>query len=101
MSQVAPNGGNLAPTVAPPLLELVGIEKSFGRVQALRGAHLTAHAGEIVGLCGENGAGKSTLVKILAGVHAYGSYSGQLLIDGKPQKLTCPADTQRAGIAVV
>jgi len=96
------DGGNLAPSEAsPPLLQLIGIEKSFGRIHALRGAHLTAHVGEIVGLCGDNGAGKSTLVKILAGVHAYGSYRGQLLIDGKPQKLTCPADTRRAGIAVV
>jgi serine/threonine protein kinase/ABC-type branched-subunit amino acid transport system ATPase component len=104
MSSAGPNGGTRAPSAepgAPALLELVGIEKSFGKVQALRGAHLTAHAGEIVGLCGDNGAGKSTLVKILAGVYAYGSYRGELRIDGRPQKLTCPADTQRAGIAVV
>ena len=57
----------------PPLLELVGIEKGLAGGHALRGAHLTARAGEIVGLCGEAGAGKSTLVKILAGVHPHGT----------------------------
>jgi serine/threonine-protein kinase len=86
---------------ATPLLQLIGIEMSFGPVVALKQASLTAHAGEIVGLCGDSGAGKSTLVKILAGVHPYGSYRGQLLVDGKTQRLASPADTRRAGIAVV
>src|SRR5262245_27698473 len=84
-----------------PRLELVGIEKSFGALQALRGADVTAHAGEIVGLCGDNGAGKSTLVKILAGLHPHGSYRGELRVDGEVQRLTCPADARRAGVAVV
>jgi ABC-type multidrug transport system ATPase subunit len=86
---------------APPRLELVGIEKSFGVMDALRAAHLTAERGEIVGLHGEHGAGKSTLVKILAGVHPAGTYRGRLLVDGVEQHLTCPADAAKAGIAIV
>jgi ABC-type multidrug transport system ATPase subunit len=84
-----------------PRLELVAIDKRFGGVAVLRGAHLTAHAGEIVGLCGDSGAGKSTLVKILGGVHKHGSYGGEVLIDGVVQRFRSPADTQRAGIAIV
>ncbi len=50
-----------------PLLEVTGIRKQFGGVQALRGVDLAASRGEIHGLVGANGAGKSTLVRILAG----------------------------------
>jgi eukaryotic-like serine/threonine-protein kinase len=85
----------------PPLLQLTGIEKSLSGGHALRGANLTARAGEIVGLCGENGAGKSTLVKILAGVHPHGTYRGEVVLGGRSLRLTCPADARRAGIAVV
>jgi len=85
----------------PPLLQLVGIEKSLTGGHALRGANLTARAGEIVGLCGENGAGKSTLVKILAGVHPHGTYRGEVVLGARTLRLTCPADARRAGIAVV
>src|SRR5690349_5150947 len=85
----------------PPLLQLVDVEKSFGPLRVLKGAQLTAHAGEIVGLCGDSSAGKSTLVRILGGVYPYGSYRGQLLLDGALQRLSSPADTRKAGIAVV
>jgi len=83
------------------VLQLVGIEKSFGPLQVLKRADLSAHPAEIAGLYGDSGAGKSTLVKILAGVYPHGSYRGQLVLDGEVQRLTSPADARRAGIAVV
>src|SRR5689334_20804513 len=83
------------------VLELVGIEKSFGAVGALRGAHFSANDGEIVGLCGEKGSGKSTLVKVLSGVHPYGSYGGRVNLGGRELRLRSPNDMERAGIAVV
>ncbi len=52
------------------LLEMTGVSKSFGGVQALRGVDFTLSAGQIHGLAGENGAGKSTMMKIIAGVSA-------------------------------
>jgi len=48
------------------MIEAVGITKSYGRQEVLRGVDLTVHAGEIVGLLGPNGAGKTTLVNILS-----------------------------------
>ena len=65
---------------AAPLLELVGVSKSFGGVEALRDVSFTLHAGEIHGLVGENGDGKSTMMKIIAGV--YTDYAGTYRIGG-------------------
>jgi D-xylose transport system ATP-binding protein len=82
-------------------LELRDIDKRFGGVHALRGAHLAVRHGEIMGLCGENGAGKSTLLKILSGVHPAGSYTGDVIVDGTARRMARPADARKAGIAVV
>jgi D-xylose transport system ATP-binding protein len=90
---------NVGPS--PLALELIGIEKSFGGVHALRGAGLSVRRGEIMGICGENGAGKSTLIKVLAGVYPHGSYRGTIEVSGGPERLLSPADARRVGIAVV
>ena len=52
-----------------PLIEMRGIIKSFGAVEALRGANLHLMPSEVLGLVGDNAAGKSTLMKVLTGVH--------------------------------
>ncbi len=82
-----------------PILELQGITKSFGGVEALRGVDFALHAGEIHGLVGENGAGKSTLMKIIAGVHP--EFSGRFLIDGQETRFRSTRDAHAAGIAMV
>ncbi len=53
-----------------PLLELDGVSKRFGPVQALDRVDFAVNVGEVVGLVGDNGAGKSTLVKTIAGIHS-------------------------------
>ena len=53
-----------------PAIRLTGIDKSFGPVQANRGAELEVAPGEIHALVGENGAGKSTLMRVLSGLYA-------------------------------
>src|SRR5450631_4635209 len=82
-----------------PILELKGITKAFGGVEALRGVDFTLFASEIHGLVGENGAGKSTLMKIIAGVHT--DYSGRLLLDGRDVRFRSTRDALAAGIAMV
>ena len=82
-----------------PILELQGITKSFGGVEALRGVDFALLPGEIHGLVGENGAGKSTLMKIIAGVHT--EFSGRVLIDGQETHFRSARDAHAAGIAMV
>jgi simple sugar transport system ATP-binding protein len=83
----------------PVALQVRDVYKSFGHVQALRGANLTVRRGEIVGLVGDNGAGKSTLIKVLSGWHR--ADSGEVLTDDGPVRLTRTSDARRLGIETV
>ena len=60
---------------------------------------MEVRAGEVHALLGENGAGKSTLIKILSGVHSFDS--GAIEIEGGPVAFNSPAESRKAGIAVV
>lgn len=76
-----------------------GIEKRFGAITALAGAHLYVGAGEALGIVGDNGAGKSTLMKILSGAEV--PDAGQVLIDGSEVHFNTPRDAHEAGIEMV
>jgi ABC-type sugar transport system ATPase subunit len=84
---------------AAPAVELRGVSKRFGGVQALRDVSFSAARGEVHAIVGENGAGKSTLIKILAGVHR--PDAGQVFRNGTLLDIANPADATRAGITVV
>jgi ribose transport system ATP-binding protein len=86
-------------SVAVPLLRAAAINKNFGGIAALSGAHFELRAGEIHALMGENGAGKSTLVKIIAGI--YSSYDGQLALEGQPVSFANVRQAEAAGIAII
>jgi ribose transport system ATP-binding protein len=81
------------------LLELEGISKAFGGVQALRDVDFVLQSGEIHGLVGENGAGKSTLMKIIAGI--YPAFEGRMLFKGAPVHFRSSRDARAAGIGMV
>ena len=82
-----------------PLLELHGVSKRFGAVQALSGVDFDVHAGEVVGLVGDNGAGKSTLVKVMSGI--YIADEGEYRFDGDARAMRGPQDATALGVATV
>ena len=84
-----------------PLLHMQSITKDFPGVRALDDVSFEVRPGEIHALCGENGAGKSTLIKILGGVYPYGTYEGELHINGNEQQFHTVRDAERAGIAII
>ncbi|WP_374652561.1 ABC transporter ATP-binding protein [Dongia sp.] len=83
----------------PPAIELVGINKRFGTVQANRDVALRVEKGSIHGIIGENGAGKSTLMSIVYGF--YEADSGEIRIDGQAVEIASSADAIAAGIGMV
>lgn len=81
------------------LLELKGISKNFGAIQALSDVSLRLEPGEVLGLMGDNGAGKSTLVKIIAG--NFPPSTGEMRINGEAARFHKPIDARARGIEVV
>src|SRR5262245_32063138 len=87
------------PVTATPLLEMHGIDKSFGPVQVLRDVSFTAYAGEVTALVGDNGAGKSTLVKCIGGI--YPIDAGEVLFEGRQVAVHNPRDAATLGVEIV
>lgn len=85
--------------VEHPRLQAVKLVKTYGHVQALRGADFSARSGEVVAIVGDNGAGKSTLVKCLSG--AIQPDAGRILLEGQEVDLTSPVAAQQFGIETV
>ncbi len=85
--------------MAQAAIELIGINKSFGAVQANRDINLEITRGTIHGIVGENGAGKSTLMSILYGF--YQADSGEIRVNGKPAAIRTSNDAIAAGIGMV
>src|SRR5919205_2385146 len=82
-------------------LQMLGITKEFPGVKALNNVTFSIRKGEIHALCGENGAGKSTLMKVLSGVYPSGTYSGQILINGKEVSFKSIKESQIAGVSII
>lgn len=85
--------------MTPPTVELRGIRKRFGGVQALDGVDLLVEPGEFHALIGENGAGKSTLAKCIMGVNSIDA--GEMLVDGAAWRARDPRQARRSGIGMV
>ena len=97
--QVHTDRPRLAPGAPDPVLQAVGLSRSFGPIEVLADVSIDVRAGEVHAIIGENGAGKSTLMKILGG--HLSPTRGVLKIDGAPVGLAGPVDAERRGIVLV
>jgi len=86
-------------TPEEPLLELRGVSKAFGAVQALYQVDFEVRRGEVMALVGDNGAGKSTLIKSVVGIYPFDE--GEVRYQGEPVNIHGPRDAARLGIEVV
>ena len=85
--------------MSEPLLELRGVNKSFGVVHVLHDVDFAVFPGQVTALVGDNGAGKSTLAKIIAGI--YGRDTGDYFFEGQPVSVHGPRDVAALGVEVV
>ena len=90
---------NRLPAAGTTLVEAVGICKSFGHIEALRGVDFSVRSGEVVAVVGDNGSGKSTLIKILSG--ALQPDRGEIRIDGTRYARLTPGLSLSKGISTV
>ncbi|MCH3972218.1 MAG: ATP-binding cassette domain-containing protein [Oscillospiraceae bacterium] len=87
--------------MAENILEMKNIVKEFPGVRVLKNVNFTVEKGSIHALVGENGAGKSTLMNVLSGVYPFGSYTGDIVFEGKPCRFRGIKDSEKAGIAII
>ena len=86
-------------TGAPPAIELIGVDKSFGPVRANKNVNLRVERGVIHGIVGENGAGKSTLMSILYGF--YEADAGEIRVNGETVRIRSSKEAISHGIGMV
>jgi ABC-type sugar transport system ATPase subunit len=91
--------GGLQMTEGAPLLELRGVSKVFGAVQALNKVDLSVPPGKVTALVGDNGAGKSVTIKTISGL--WQPSEGQILWEGKPANIHSPNDAEARGITTI
>lgn len=91
----------MVPLMSPPkpIVSMVNIQKSFGRINVLTNVKLDIFPGEVHVLAGENGAGKSTLIKILAGVHT--DFEGTMFLGDQSIRPLSPHDANKIGIVAI
>ena len=77
------------------------ITKEFPGVKALDQVNIVVEENEIHALCGENGAGKSTLMKVLSGIHPYGTYTGDIIYQGEECRFRTIKDSEHKGIVII
>ena len=82
-----------------PLLELRGVSKVFGAVQALNKVDLSVPPGKVTALVGDNGAGKSVTIKTISGL--WPPTEGQILWEGAPAHIHSPNDAEARGITTI
>ena len=87
--------------MADQILEMRDISKTFPGSRPCRMSACRWSRGEVHAICGENGAGKSTLMKVLSGVHPYGSYEGDIVFEGETAKFHSIRDSEKAGIVII
>jgi len=97
--QTSPPPAVAPPPTGAPAIGCSDIWKSFGHVEALRGATLTVRRGEVTALFGDNGAGKSTLLRVLCGIHR--PDRGRVFVRGEPVAFDSIRDAHAHGIDVI
>ncbi len=84
-----------------PVLQMHDITKVFPGVKALSDVSLTVRPATIHAICGENGAGKSTLMKVLSGVYPHGTYTGDIIVEGREMRFRDIRASEEAGIVII
>ncbi len=83
------------------LLEMKSITKTFPGVKALDSVSLSVKKNEIHALVGENGAGKSTLMNVLSGIYPHGTYTGDILVEGRVCEFKDIKQSEKNGIVII